>query len=174
MEDWCWWTRRHSFRGQFVNIYCSKQNVTLSRGVKAKLECLQDCLRIMLPSTMCATLNAMQTPRYTHCSPSKKQVHRKTQKWKMFCCVLACNPILREYGQWASDYSSFDEAGVKELKEFRGRRTMHTHGCTQTHTGARTHADKHIERRERQIIMLLAKGWQNVQRVDLSACFVTQ
>ena len=45
--------------------------------------------------------------------------------------VLACNPVPREYGQWAGDHSWFDEAGGKETDEFRGRGTMHLKNCIQ-------------------------------------------
>ena len=45
---------------------------------KAKLEGMQDCFAHNV-ITMCTTLISMQTPRYQNCSPSKKQVHRKTQ-----------------------------------------------------------------------------------------------
>ena len=79
----------------------------------------------MLSITTCATLISMQIPIYPNCSPWKKQMHRKTRKSKMFGCVLACNPIPREYGQWAGDHSWSDEAGGKEIDEFRGKEIMH-------------------------------------------------
>ena len=59
--------------------------------------------------------------------------------------------------------------------------STHTHvcSCMQTHMLAGAHKHTHVsmctrnEERKRQVIVLLANEWQNVQQVDLLACFVT-
>ena len=65
------------------------------------------------------------------------------------------------------------------LSLFYGQMHIHTHThtcagvCTQAHVHTHTHTHTQNEGRERQIAVFLAKEWQNVQGVDLLACFVT-
>ena len=86
------------FRGHFWNTYCSKRNVTLFRGVKAKLECMQDCFAHNAVYHNVCYSNFHADSQIPKLFAIKKQMHRKTKTSQMFGCVLACNLIPEEYG----------------------------------------------------------------------------